>query len=293
MARPNIVDLVVNGSEELPSVKVIVTFFARPPKSLGNISSLLEFAPSLELDFSNMLASLALPSRPIIPFFQSLSPHVHQATYITSMRVACALRQNPSVSTFEVSHSLEIVVDILSDSTLSYRPIQLVIFDMDSTLIKEEVIDELARSTGVTSAVSAITARAMNGELDFTESLRARLALLEGVDAGIWKELQKSLTIVAGARELCAELRRRGVITAVASGGFIPMAEWLKNELGLDYAFANHVSCSSHERCNSFLLLVFSFFFQIVYFLNTSQTPSDHENHIPECLLLPIFLARE
>lgn len=235
-----------NGSELL-SVKVVVTFFARR-KSLENLSSVIELDPtSLESGFSNLLAS------PIIPSFQSLSPHVHQATFVTSRGDASALRQKLLVSTFEVDHSLEIVVDILAESTLSYRPIQLVVFDMDSTLIKEEVIDELARSIGVTSAVSAITTRAMNGELDFTQSLRARLALLKGVDAGIWKELQKSLSIVVGAKELCAELHRRGVITAVASGGFIPMAEWLKNELGLDYAFANHVRRSSHVGCSFFV----------------------------------------
>lgn len=237
--------LTTEGGSELTSVKVIVTFFARPRKTLGSLSSTTESGwTSLASDFSGLLASS------IIPSFQSLSTHVHQASYITSRGDASALRQKLLVSTLEIDHSMEIVVDVLADSALSYRPIQFVIFDMDSTLIKEEVIDELARSIGVTSAVSAITARAMNGELDFTQSLRARLALLKGVDAGIWKELQKSLSIVPGAKELCTELRRRGVITAVASGGFVPMAEWLKNELGLDYAFANHVSRSSHVRCS-------------------------------------------
>lgn len=239
-------DTVVNGSE-LPSVKVIVTFFARPRKSIKLSPSVIQFAPSLEFDFSNLLASLASPSHPIIPSFQSLAHHVHQATFITSWREASDLRQSPLLSIFEKSHSLEIVVDMLADSTMSYRPIQLVIFDMDSTLIKEEVIDELARSVGATEAVSAITAKAMNGEIDFAESLRARLALLNGVRTGVWKELESSLSIVAGAKELCAELRRRGVITAIASGGFIPMAEWLKNQLGLDYAFANHVRGLFHD----------------------------------------------
>lgn len=248
-----------DGSE-FTSVRVIVTFFARR-KCQQSLSSAIELdSSSLESDFSGLLTS------PIIPSFQSLSPHVHQATYIASRGEASALRRKFSASTFERSHSIEVVVDILPDSAWSYRPIQLVLFDMDSTLIKEEVIDELARSIGVTSAVSAITARAMNGELDFAQSLRARLALLKGVDAGIWKELQKSLSIVAGAKELCAELRRRGVITAVASGGFVPMAEWLKNELGLDYAFANHVSRTSLVRC---IFIVLSCQLPIFYILCT------------------------
>ena len=237
-----------NGSE-LPNVKVIVTFFSRSWNTLDRFPSLMEFAPSLEVDFSNLVASLASPAHPVIPSFQSLSPHVHQATYVTSWREASDLRHSPLIATFESTHALEIVVDILMDSSMSYRPIQLVVFDMDSTLIKEEVIDELASSVGIISAVSAITAKAMNGEIDFAESLRARLALLHGVDTRIWKRLEKSLSIVAGAKELCAELHRRGVITAIASGGFTPMAEWLKNELGIDYAFANHVSGSFHRNC--------------------------------------------
>ncbi|KAI4162715.1 MAG: hypothetical protein LQ342_003602 [Letrouitia transgressa] len=112
---------------------------------------------------------------------------------------------------------------------------------MDSTLINEEVIDELARSIGITAAVSAITARAMNGEIEFAESLRQRLALLKGVKANVWDDLRSSITVAAGAKELVKALHNQGVVTAVVSGGFAPMAEWLKGHLGLDHAFANHV----------------------------------------------------
>ena len=114
---------------------------------------------------------------------------------------------------------------------------------MDSTLIDQEVIDELARSIGLTPAVSAITARAMNGEIDFAASLRERVALLKGVRADVWSSLRTdgSITIAKGARELIAGLKAMGVTTAVVSGGFMPMAEWLKDQLGLDYAFANHL----------------------------------------------------
>ncbi len=225
-----------------PSAKVIVTFFARPRASLWRSSPRIGFSPCLEFDFTGLLASLASNTPPAIPSFESLSPSVYQATYTTSALDTLNLRHHPLVSAFETTHGVEMVFDVLTESTTSHRPVQLVIFDMDSTLIKEEVIDELARSIGVTSAVSAITERAMNGEIDFAESLRARLALLKGVPTSIWKELENSLSIATGAKELCAELRRKGVITAVASGGFIPMAEWLKDQLGLDYAFANHVS---------------------------------------------------
>lgn len=208
---------------------------------------------------------------------------MHQATYTTSRPDALSLRHHPLISAFEESHSVEIVADPLSDSAVSCRPIQLAIFDMDSTLINEEVIDELARSIGVTDAVSAITAQAMNGDIDFAESLRARLAFLKGVNTEIWKELKQSVTIAAGARELCAELRLRGVITAVASGGFIPMAEWLKDELGLDYAFANHVR-------NFFLKMNFdrSHIFRLTISPLTSlKNPQNPRNQIPEYSLQP------
>lgn len=112
---------------------------------------------------------------------------------------------------------------------------------MDSTLINEEVIDELARSIGISDAVSAITARAMNGEIDFATSLNERVAMLRGVPVTVWEELKKTVTIAEGARELIAGLKKRGIFTGVVSGGFTPMAEWLKGELGLDVAVANHL----------------------------------------------------
>ena len=120
---------------------------------------------------------------------------------------------------------------------------------MDSTLIDQEVIDELARSIGLTPAVSAITARAMNGEIDFATSLHERVGLLKGVRADVWESLRTdgSITIARGARELISGLKAMGVVTAVVSGGFTPMAEWLQAQLGLDYAFANHLLTAPPE----------------------------------------------
>lgn len=114
---------------------------------------------------------------------------------------------------------------------------------MDSTLIDQEVIDELARSIGVTDTVSSITTAAMNGEIDFATSLHQRVALLNGVRADVWETLRNNgqITIAKGARELITGLKAMGVTTAVVSGGFMPMAEWLQQQLGLDYAFANHL----------------------------------------------------
>lgn len=83
----------------------------------------------------------------------------------------------------------------------------------------------------------------MNGALDFTSSLRARVALLAGCPSSVFTQLKTSgaITITPGARELCAALKKAGFTLAVLSGGFMPLAEWVKAELGLDYAFANNV----------------------------------------------------
>lgn len=82
---------------------------------------------------------------------------------------------------------------------------------------------------------------AMNGELDFPASLKARVGLLKGVPADVFERLKSTITISPGARELCSALKTLGYKMAVVSGGFQPLADWLAGELGLDYAFANHV----------------------------------------------------
>lgn len=84
----------------------------------------------------------------------------------------------------------------------------------------------------------------MNGELDFSASLKARVSLLKGVPADVFEKLKSIITISPGARELCRGLKALGCKLAVLSGGFQPLAEWLAGELGLDYAFANHVRAS-------------------------------------------------
>lgn len=92
----------------------------------------------------------------------------------------------------------------------------------------------------------------MNGELDFTASLKARVSLLKGVPADVFDKLQNIVTISPGARELCKALKALGYKMAVLSGGFQPLADWLAKELGIDYAFANHV----RPIQNPFLLCV-------------------------------------
>jgi len=112
---------------------------------------------------------------------------------------------------------------------------------MDSTLIEAEVIDELAVLAGVGEQVSAITERAMRGELDFSESFRARVALLQGLPEDALQRVRRQLKITEGAQHLIATLRTLGYKTAILSGGFTYFARDLQRQLGIDYVFANEL----------------------------------------------------
>jgi phosphoserine phosphatase len=122
---------------------------------------------------------------------------------------------------------------------LTRRAKRLVAMDMDSTLIQLEVIDELALRHGVGEQVADLTRRAMHGELDFEQSLRARVGLLAGLDVGVLDDVARNLPLTDGAAALVRVLRRLGYRTAVISGGFTFAAQALKERLGLDYAYAN------------------------------------------------------
>jgi len=117
---------------------------------------------------------------------------------------------------------------------------RLVVFDMDSTLIQQEVIDELAKIAGVEKDVKTITEAAMRGELNFFESLKTRVGLLKGHNAEeLFAQVNANLIFTPGAKKLCATLKSMGFKMAVISGGFLPVAEEVQRHLGLDYAFAN------------------------------------------------------
>lgn len=122
--------------------------------------------------------------------------------------------------------------------------IKLAVFDMDSTLIQCEVIDELATRAGVGDRVAAITERAMRGELDFNQSLSERLGLLRGLEADTALQIAKNLPYTDGARELMTTLRATGVKTVIISGGFSLFAEYVAAELAMDEYFANTLEVS-------------------------------------------------
>jgi len=136
--------------------------------------------------------------------------------------------------------SQELNVDIaFQQDNIFRRNRRLVVFDMDSTLIDAEVIDELAKAAGVGEQVSAITERAMRGELDFQASFRERVALLKGLPESTLAQIAETLRLTEGAETLISQLRRLGYKTAILSGGFTYFAERLQKRLGIDYVYAN------------------------------------------------------
>jgi phosphoserine phosphatase len=133
-------------------------------------------------------------------------------------------------------------VDVaLEDTTLERRAKRLIVFDVDSTLIQQEVIEMLADRVGARESVAAITEAAMRGELDFAESLRQRVATLAGLPASVLDEVADELELTPGARTTLRTLRRLGFHCGVVSGGFRQVIEPLAHELMLDFVAANEL----------------------------------------------------
>ena len=118
---------------------------------------------------------------------------------------------------------------------------RLICFDMDSTLIETEVIDELAVRAGVGDEVKAITESAMRGEIDFTESFTRRVALLKGLDESVMQEIAENLPITEGVDRLMYVLKKYGYKIAILSGGFTYFGQYLQKKYGIDYVYANEL----------------------------------------------------
>jgi phosphoserine phosphatase len=121
------------------------------------------------------------------------------------------------------------------------RSRRLICFDMDSTLIRTEVIDELADRAGVGAEVRDITERAMRGEIDFRESFEQRVALLKGLDVSVMEDIAVNLPITEGVDRMMTILKRVGYKTAILSGGFTYFGNYLKSRFGFDYVYANEL----------------------------------------------------
>ena len=138
--------------------------------------------------------------------------------------------------------STELEMDISFQEDSMYRRMRrLICFDMDSTLIKTEVIDELAMRAGVGDEVKAITEAAMRGEIDFRESFTRRCALLKGLDVSVMRDIAENLPITEGVDRLMRVLKKVGFKIAILSGGFTYFGNYLKQRYGIDYVYANEL----------------------------------------------------
>ena len=136
----------------------------------------------------------------------------------------------------------ELGVDLaFQEDNIYRRNRRLVAFDMDSTLVQQEIIDELAQVAGVGQDVARITESAMRGEIDFKESFTRRLKLLKGVDESVLRQIADALPLTEGTERLIANLKGLGYKIAILSGGFTYFGRHLQEELGIDYVYANEL----------------------------------------------------
>ena len=152
----------------------------------------------------------------------------------------------------QISHDLDVDIAFQEDN-IYRRNRRLVCFDMDSTLIQTEVIDELAERAGVGTEVKAITEAAMQGEIDFKESFKQRMKLLKGLSEDVLQDIAVNLPITKGARRLMDTLKSYGFKTAILSGGFTYFGKYLQEELGMDYVYANQLEIIDGVLTGSYL----------------------------------------
>lgn len=157
-----------------------------------------------------------------------------------------------NASFMQISGDLDVDIAFQEDN-MYRRNRRLVCFDMDSTLIQTEVIDELAELAGVGEQVRAITESAMNGEIDFSESFKKRMALLEGLSEEVLQSVAENLPITKGAHRLMKALKYYGYKTAILSGGFTYFGEYLQKELGIDYVYANQLEIKNGKLTGNYL----------------------------------------
>ncbi|MST83878.1 phosphoserine phosphatase SerB [Hallella mizrahii] len=156
-------------------------------------------------------------------------------------------RQRMQAELMQLSQGMGIDFSFQRDD-MYRRMRRLICFDMDSTLIQTECIDELAERAGVGDKVKAITERAMRGEIDFKESFTERVALLKGLDVSVMQDIAEHLPITEGVPRLMTVLKRCGYKIAILSGGFTYFGEYLQRKFGIDYVYANELEIGENGK---------------------------------------------
>ena len=189
-----------------------------------------------------------------VPFVQSERPN--RACVELSVRHDST---NDSLDLLEMKKDLmkltaEKRLDVAFQEESIYRRMRrLICFDMDSTLIQTEVIDELAERAGVGEQVKAITESAMRGEIDFSESFKQRVKLLEGLDESVMKDIAENLPITDGMERMIKILKKSGCKLAILSGGFTYFGNYLKERFGFDYVYANELEIVDGKLTGNYL----------------------------------------
>lgn len=153
---------------------------------------------------------------------------------------------------FKIAREQEVDYSFQKDN-MYRRMRRLICFDMDSTLIQTEVIDELAMRAGVGDQVKAITEQAMRGEIDFRESFRQRVALLKGLDEAVLQDIAQQLPMTEGVERLMFVLKKYGYKIAILSGGFTYFGNYLKKRFGLDYVYANELEIKDGKLTGNYV----------------------------------------
>ncbi len=190
-----------------------------------NIDNISRLSGRVPLSLENPINETHLTSKACVEFSARGEPHS-----LADLKAAFT----------DMASRLNVDVAFQADS-MYRRTRRLVCFDMDSTLIEAEVIDELAKAHGVGEQVAEITEAAMRGELDFNESFARRMALLKGLDESVLQNIAATLPITEGAEHLLKTLKQLGYKTAILSGGFNYFGRYLQQKLGFDYVYANEL----------------------------------------------------
>ena len=179
----------------------------------------------------------------------SIKNPIHKAKACIQFSLRGTPENRPAMQEELMHISSEMEIDFSFQRDDMYRRMRrLICFDMDSTLIQTECIDELAERAGVGKEVREITESAMRGEIDFKESFTRRVALLKGLDASVMEDIAKKMPITEGVDKLMFVLKRCGYKIAILSGGFTYFGEYLQRKYGIDYVYANELEVDENNK---------------------------------------------
>ena len=265
--------LISLNSNESSATELIETVISEIESTLSHCDIRLKYSQVSDKDYANWVAGHGQPKHVITLIARTLSAksiasvsevlanHGLDIYHVTRLTGRIPIDKIPDqtracvefIARGQVGSATDLRVELMSlgsklgvdlayqEDNVYRRNRRLVVFDMDSTLIQQEVIDELAREAGVGDQVAEITEAAMRGELDFSQSLERRVSLLKGLNESVMEKVAARLKLNEGVDRLLEQLKALGFKTAVLSGGFDYFGNFLSRKLGIDYVYANRL----------------------------------------------------